>query len=175
MGTVRRARSEGAAVLRYINNEDNESYGAFLEGGVEVDAECNYWGDETGPKHPDDPRSDPEGQRVSAGIDVVPWSVERIEGGEGVCIGGGERVGYISRSSFTKVIGEDEVACVPDADGWGESFYVRREARDGWSDEGVVLDFPNASQSYPGISSRPSPTPTLPVARAVRGREGEPQ
>jgi hypothetical protein len=107
-------------------------------------------GDETGPKHPDNPRSDPEGQRVSAGVDVVPWSVERIEGGEGVCVGVQERAGDISLSSFTKVTGEDDVDYVPDADGWGGSFYVQRPARHGWSDEGVVLDVPNASRSNRG-------------------------
>ncbi|MFD1597899.1 right-handed parallel beta-helix repeat-containing protein [Halobellus rarus] len=142
----------GSAVLRYNNVENNEEYGAFFrkEFENEVDAECNYWGDESGPKHQNNPRSDPKGERVTESIDVTPWSVERIEDGEGVCIGGQERVGYISLSSFTKVTGDDEVACVPDEDGWGDSFYIRREARNGWSDEGVVVDVPNSSQSFRG-------------------------
>lgn len=142
----------GSAVLRYNNIQDNEEYGAFFEEFLEaeVDAECNYWGDESGPKHPNNPRSDPKGGRVTESIDVVPWSVEPIEDGEGVCIGGQEQVGYISQSSFTKVIGDDEVPCVSDEDGWGDSFYIRREAQNGWSDEGVVLDVPNSSQSFRG-------------------------
>ena len=75
------------AVLRYNNIEDNEAYGAAVleEYGhrVEVDAECNYWGHESGPKHESNPRSDPKGQPVSDYVDFTPWSVERIEDGIG--------------------------------------------------------------------------------------------
>ena len=141
------------AVLRYNNIEDNEAYGAIVEEGGyidEIDAECNYWGHESGPTHEDNPRSEPNGQPVSDRVDFTPWSVERIEDGEGVCIGGQEQVGYISQSSFAKGVGDDEVACVPDGNGWGETFYVRREARNGWSDEGVVVDVPNSSQRFRG-------------------------
>ena len=38
-------------------------------------------------------------------------------------------IGYLSRSSYRKLVGTDDVDCVPNVDGWGDTFYVERAAR----------------------------------------------
>jgi hypothetical protein len=55
---------------------------------------------------------------------------------------GTDAVGYISRSSYRKLTGSDEVDCVPDRDGWGDTVYVTRPAEDADGDTGVSVDVP---------------------------------
>lgn len=80
------------AVLRHNNILNNAEYGVVVAHSREnvdpVDAECNYWGHPTGPDHEDNPRNNPKGQPVSDQVEYIAWSVERIEGGEGECVGG---------------------------------------------------------------------------------------
>ena len=52
-------------------------------------------------------------------------------------------VGYISHSSYRKLTGEDDIDCVPDEDGWGGSFYVKRAAEDNDGDVGVSISVPD--------------------------------
>ena len=51
-------------------------------------------------------------------------------------------VGYISMDSYKKLVGDDDVDCVDGEDGWGGTFYVRREARPDTDEEGVFIDVP---------------------------------
>jgi len=81
-------------ILRNCNIEDNEEYGFIhttpdgLKPVVSLDATCNWWGHESGPVHEDNPNENPQGQRISGGgVEFVPWSVERVEDGESVCLG----------------------------------------------------------------------------------------
>ena len=124
-------------ILRYNNIEDNEEYGvqntAPEEETTTVDATCNWWGDESGPVHEDNPNEDPQGKRVSDDVEFIPWSVERIEDGEGVCEGGLDEktkepvdppeggTGYISRKSYRRIVGKSPYE---DVDCWGETVYV---------------------------------------------------
>ena len=55
--------------------------------------------------------------------------------------------GYISRSSYRKLTGSDDVDCVPNVDGWGGSFYVERVAEDGEGETGVSVEVPDPSAS----------------------------
>lgn len=70
------------------NIEDNAAFGVRNAASVTAFATCNYWGDESGPIHEENPRSDPEGDRVTDGVEFVPWSTVPIENGEGNCVGG---------------------------------------------------------------------------------------
>jgi len=54
-------------------------------------------------------------------------------------------VGYISRSSYRKITGSDDVDCVPNVEGWGNTFYVRRVAEDGDGETGVSVEVPDES------------------------------
>lgn len=49
-------------------------------------------------------------------------------------------VGYISESSYEKITGENNGDCVEGEDGWGETFYIDREAVG--DDEGVLMNAP---------------------------------
>ena len=49
-------------------------------------------------------------------------------------------VGYISRSSYRKLTGADDVDCAPAEDGWGGSFYVKRLAEDSGGEPSVSVD-----------------------------------
>lgn len=51
-------------------------------------------------------------------------------------------VGYISTSSYEKIVGEDDVDCVDGEEGWGDTFYVRREAWHSAGEAGVFIDVP---------------------------------
>ena len=51
-------------------------------------------------------------------------------------------VGYMSVSSYEKLVGDDDVDCVDGEDGWGDTFYIRREARTSEDEEGVFIDVP---------------------------------
>mgnify|MGYP000359718101 CR=1 FL=1 len=51
-------------------------------------------------------------------------------------------VGYISVSSYQKLIGETAVDCVDGEAGWGDTFYIRREAQTSSGEEGVFIDVP---------------------------------
>ncbi|WP_324663881.1 hypothetical protein [Haloarcula sediminis] len=53
-----------------------------------------------------------------------------------------EMVGYISRSSYRKLTGSDEVDCVPGDDVWGGGFYVKRAAEDDDGAAGVSVSVP---------------------------------
>jgi len=116
------------AILRNNDIAGNEEYGAFVESSEFsslVDAECNWWGDEAGPNHPDNSLGDADGDRVTDGVSFTPWAVEPIEGGEADCVGGIEAgpesgVGYIGRKSYRKImdVGPYDVDC------WGETFYL---------------------------------------------------
>lgn len=70
------------------NIENNDDFGILNGADPTVVATCNYWGDPTGPKHEDSPRENPKGDRVSDDVEFIPWSVDRIQDGEGTCIGG---------------------------------------------------------------------------------------
>lgn len=79
------------AEIHRNNVVDNDGYGVLNElagVGPTVDATCNYWGHATGPRHEDNPRRKPKGDRVSDDVEFVPWSVRRIRDGEGTCVGG---------------------------------------------------------------------------------------
>lgn len=43
-----------------------------------VEATCNWWGDATGPSHPDNPLDDPLGVETSGDVDFEPWMTEAI-------------------------------------------------------------------------------------------------
>lgn len=47
---------------------------------------------------------------------------------------------YMSVSSYRHIVGADPVDCAPGSEGWGESFTLQREARDGDGDSGVFVD-----------------------------------
>ena len=53
-------------------------------------------------------------------------------------------VGYLSRSSYRKLVGTDDVDCVPNVDGWGDTFYVERAAEDSGGETGVSVAVPDA-------------------------------
>ena len=61
-----------------------------------------------------------------------------------------DMVGYISRSSYEKLTGSDEVDCVPDDDGWGDSFYIERVAEDNDGDTGVSISVPETCSGSEG-------------------------
>ncbi|WP_418285650.1 right-handed parallel beta-helix repeat-containing protein [Halorubrum sp. DTA46] len=133
------------AVLEDNNVRDNDEYGALVDRSPDfvsdrVHARCNYWGDPSGPQTERNPRSDPQGDRVGDDVAVVPWSVDEIEGGEGTCIGGKKQVGYLSASSFRKLVGDEPVDCAEGSDGWDGSFHVRREAMSDRDESGVFVD-----------------------------------
>lgn len=70
------------------NIENNDEFGIQNNADPVAVATCNYWGDRTGPEHEDNPRENPKGDSVSDDVAFVPWSVDRIQDGEGTCIGG---------------------------------------------------------------------------------------
>lgn len=53
-------------------------------------------------------------------------------------------VGYISVSSYEKIVGDQEVDCATGEDGWGDSFYIRREARNAQDEAGVSIEVPSS-------------------------------
>ncbi|WP_435098264.1 right-handed parallel beta-helix repeat-containing protein [Halorubrum sp. N11] len=124
------------AILQNNNIEDNEEYGvqntAPEEETTTIDATCNWWGDESGPVHEDNPNENPQGQRVSDDVEFVPWSTDRIEDDEGSCDGGLDEeekpngppeggTGYISKKSYLRIKG---VGPYEDVDCWGGTVYV---------------------------------------------------
>ena len=130
-----RAGDPFETILQYNNIEDNEEYGAWVEDpnpwlDEPIDATCNWWGHESGPVHEDNPTGNPQGDRVSDDVAFVPWSVERIEDGEGACEGGLDEepdvppeagTGYVARKSYRKIMG---VAPYEGYDCWDETVYV---------------------------------------------------
>jgi hypothetical protein len=71
-------------VINYNNIVNNQGYGVVNEdSSVTVDARYNWWGDSTGPYHPD---SNPTGlgDTVSSYVDFTPWSLTKagVEVGE---------------------------------------------------------------------------------------------
>lgn len=77
-------------IYKFTNNgiENNADFGIQNNADPTALATCNYWGHPTGPKHEDNPRANPKGDRVSGDVEFIPWSVDRIQDGEGTCIGG---------------------------------------------------------------------------------------
>lgn len=51
-------------------------------------------------------------------------------------------VGYMSVSSYQKLVGDTPVDCVASGDGWDDTFFIRREAREDDDDPGVFIDVP---------------------------------
>lgn len=61
--------------LRTNNIEDNDEYGVLhtdVDENPTIDGRCNWWGDESGPVHEDNPNDDPQGDRVSDGVEFTP-------------------------------------------------------------------------------------------------------
>jgi len=142
-------------VLRYSNIVDNEEYGVLHTRADEVtttvEATCNWWGDESGPVHDDDPAENPQGQRVSDHVAFVPWSTERVEDGEGSCDGGlygGPEdpveggTGYVSRKSYRRIKGTGPYE---DVDCWDGTLYVTE-----------LSDVEDAGFAGPGAITLPS-------------------
>ena len=78
-----RADDEFEAVLRHNVIEGNEDGGVIADPTPSprpIDATCNWWDDETGPRHRDNPLDDPNGQSVSDRVEFLPWSAERPAG-----------------------------------------------------------------------------------------------
>lgn len=61
--------------------------------------------------------------------------------------------GFISRSSYWELIGADDVDCVPEADGWGGSFYVDGAAEDRDGEAAISIEVPDPSASS-GLAKR---------------------
>jgi PKD repeat protein len=72
----------------YNNIYGNGNYGARVLGtptnGFELDAECNWWGDPSGPTHSSNPLG--IGDSVSDYVDFIPWLDDMCP--YGLCIGG---------------------------------------------------------------------------------------
>jgi parallel beta-helix repeat protein len=74
--------------------ENNDEFGLKNDADTEYDGEiatvasCNYWGDPTGPAHPENPFEEPTGDAIDGDVEFIPWSVEPIRDGEATCIGG---------------------------------------------------------------------------------------
>lgn len=64
--------------------------GVGLRNGAEraLNATRNYWGHPTGPENEDNPWGNPKGDVVIGNVEFVPWSVQRIEDGNGNFVGG---------------------------------------------------------------------------------------
>jgi len=60
----------GATQIHFNNFEDN-AQGFIWEGTSILNAEYNWWGDPSGPRHPDNP--DGLGDNVSGSVDFTPW------------------------------------------------------------------------------------------------------
>jgi hypothetical protein len=60
-------------VATYINNNDFEDNGKGLvwEGAALLNAEYNWWGDASGPHHPENPNG--TGDNISGMVDFIPW------------------------------------------------------------------------------------------------------
>ncbi|MDS0283530.1 FG-GAP repeat protein [Haloarcula onubensis] len=54
-------------------------------------------------------------------------------------------VGYITRSSYRKLTGADDVDCVPNVEGWGGTFHVERVAEDRDGETGISVEVPDPS------------------------------
>lgn len=67
-----------------IKNDSDTQF----DGEITTYASCNYWGDPTGPVHPENPSEDPTGDEIDGDVEFIPWSVEPIRDGEATCIGG---------------------------------------------------------------------------------------
>lgn len=51
-------------------------------------------------------------------------------------------VGYISRSTYRLLTGDEDADCVDGGDGWGGSFYLHGAAEDGGGDAGISVSLP---------------------------------
>lgn len=79
---------DGASTVAITRNTiaGNTEYGVRNLTNVSVDARCTYWGDPSGPTHPDNPQG--TGDPVTEGVIYRPWSLIEIADGEGDCRGG---------------------------------------------------------------------------------------
>ncbi|KKF39931.1 hypothetical protein FK85_24815 [Halorubrum saccharovorum] len=166
-----RAGDEFEGVLRHNVIEGNEEGGAVADRASylnPIDATCNWWGDETGPTHRDNPLEDPGGQPVSDRVAFLPWSADRpgnagrgeesggtersaqTEVSAGSCVGGletgdspglepgGGGVGYVATKSYRRIVGADPYG----AGCWDGMFYVTHPSdieRDGFDGPGAIL------------------------------------
>ena len=180
-------------ILRYSNIEDNEEYGVLHTRADEVtttvEATCNWWGHESGPVHENELTASQQGQRVSDDVAFLPWSVERIEDGEGRCEGGlGEEpeappkagTGYIAKKSYRRIMG---LGPYDDVDCWDETLYATAPSEvenAGFAGPGEITlpsededDEVAGGRSLPGhvIRAEPDAVPvTLPTWGGDRGR-----
>ncbi|WP_206424438.1 right-handed parallel beta-helix repeat-containing protein [Halorubrum sp. CSM-61] len=164
-----RAAAAFEARLRRNVVEGNEAGGAVADAASfpkAVDATCNWWGDETGPSHRDNPLDDPSGQSVSDRVEFLPWSADRpenagrsedadpaedsdsaedsdpAEDSERSCTGGLETgeggVGYVSEKSYRRITGAD-----PYGGGcWDGTFYLTDPSDidpNGYGDSGAIV------------------------------------
>ncbi|WP_435096779.1 right-handed parallel beta-helix repeat-containing protein [Halorubrum sp. N11] len=143
-------RDEFEAVLRNNVIEDNEEGGAIVDPTSfpkPISATCNWWGDETGPRHRDNPLEDPSGQSVTDRVQFLPWSTDRAnvsadrEGTDGPCIGGLDddesAVGYLAKKSHRQITGSEPY----DANCWDGTFYITDSSdvdRNGFDGPGTI-------------------------------------
>lgn len=80
------------------------------------------------------------GAVVGGGLLATAVAGESVAAEDGGQTGG---IGYITRSSYGKLTGSEDVDCVPNVQGWGGTFYVRRVAEDGDGDTGVSVEVPD--------------------------------
>lgn len=128
-----RAGDEFRGRLRYNAIENNDEGGAVADPTSfpkPISATCNWWGDETGPRHRDNPLEDPSGQSVTDRVQFLPWSTDRAdvsadrEGPDDPCVGGLDddesAVGYLAMKSHRQITGSEPY----DADCWDGTFYI---------------------------------------------------
>lgn len=72
------AAVEGNAIV------DHDEDGLRNDTGQSITATCNWWGDDRGPIHPDNPLDDPTGAIVQGPVDIVPWRMTEDDR----CVGG---------------------------------------------------------------------------------------
>lgn len=72
---------DGDLVANGNNIAGNDIYGIYNNATGEVDAENNWWGDENGPTHEDNPLTT-TGDEVVGNVDYIPWLDAPCPGGE---------------------------------------------------------------------------------------------
>jgi hypothetical protein len=127
------------------NIEDNANFGIKndsddeFDGQVTTRAPCNYWGDPTGPVHPENPLDDPKGEVISGYVELVPWAVEPIQDGDALCVGGRSIGEFQSQPTDP-----DDDGLYEDINGDGESDIVDVQALFSNSDDEVIQNNPGA-------------------------------
>lgn len=127
------------------NIENNSEFGiennsdTSFDGEITTYASCNYWGDPTGPVHPENPFEAPMGDEIDGDVEFIPWSVEPIRDGEATCIGG-QPIGDFQNQPTDP----DEDGFYEDISGDGESDIVDVQALFTNRENEVVQNNPNA-------------------------------